>query len=80
MNEIIRLSDLPAGKAAIIESVQCADYLRNRVMDMGIITGAQIKPLLIAPFGDPIAYAAKNTLIAIRRRDSRDILVRRRHE
>ena len=80
MDEIIRLSELPAGCSAIVEEVNCAEYLRNRVMDMGIIRGAELRTVFFAPFGDPVAYAVKNTLIALRRRDSREILVRWRHE
>ena len=80
MDEIIRLSELPAGCSAIVEEVNCAEYLRNRVLDMGIIKGAELSMVLRAPFGDPVAYAVKNTLIALRRRDSREILVRWRHE
>ncbi len=80
MDEIIRLSELPAGCSAIVEEVHCAEYLRNRVLDMGIIKGAELSTVLRAPFGDPVAYAVKNTLIALRRRDSREILVRWRHE
>ena len=80
MDEIIRLSELPAGCSAIVEEVDCAEYLRNRVLDMGILKGTEIRAALTAPFGDPVAYAVKNTLIALRRRDSRDILVRWSHE
>ena len=80
MDEIIRLSELPAGCSAIVEEVNCVEYLRNRVLDMGIIKGAELSTVLRAPFGDPVAYAVKNTLIALRRRDSREILVRWRHE
>ena len=80
MEEIIRLSELLAGCSATVEEVNCAEYLRNRVLDMGIIKGAELSTVLRAPFGDPVAYAVKNTLIALRRRDSREILVRWRHE
>lgn len=80
MIEIIRLSELPFGCDAVVESVNCAAGLQRRVMDMGIVKGTPIVPVLRAPFGDPVAYEAKNTLIALRERDCEDILVRWSHE
>ncbi|MBQ1349651.1 MAG: ferrous iron transport protein A [Ruminococcus sp.] len=80
MDEIIRLSELPTGCSAVVEEVNCAEYLRNRVLDMGIIRGAELRAVLLSPFGDPVAYAVKNTMIALRKRDSSAIFVRWRHE
>ena len=50
------------------------------VLDMGIIRGAELRAVLLSPFGDPVAYAVKNTMIALRKRDSSEIFVRWRHE
>ena len=75
MQKEIRLCDLPVGRSALVERVECADYLLRRVYDMGII-----QPLFRAPFGDPVAYGVKNTMIALRSRDSRDIYVRCQNE
>ena len=80
MKPLIRLSELPVNAEAVVAEVNCADRLRDRVMNMGIVKDAQIRPVFTAPFGDPVAYAVKNTMIALRRRDSRDIMVRYRDE
>ena len=72
MQKEIRLCDLPVGRSALVERVECADYLLRRV--------AVIQPLFRAPFGDPVAYGVKNTMIALRSRDSRDIYVRCQNE
>ena len=80
MQKEIRLCDLPVGRSALVERVECADYLLRRVYDMGIVKGAVIQPLFRAPFGDPVAYVVKNTMIALRSRDSRDIYVRCQNE
>ena len=80
MIEIIRLSELPFGCDAIVESVNCAAGLQRRVMDMGIVKGTPIIPVMRAPFGDPVAYAAKNAWVALRERDCEVSVVRWSHE
>lgn len=75
MNPFIKLSDLPTGQTAIV-----ADYSTNgiseRIYDLGITKGCEIRTAFKAPFGDPVAYEIKHALIALRRKDSEQILVR----
>lgn len=75
MNELIRLCDLQINKTAVVAEF-CAGKMTQRINDLGIVEGCEITPVFIAPFGDPVAYSVKHTLIALRRRDSRKILVR----
>ena len=75
MNELIRLCDLQINKTAVVAEF-CAGKMTQRINDLGIVEGSEITPVFIAPFGDPVAYSVKHTLIALRRRDSRKILVR----
>ena len=72
MNELIRLCDLQINKTAVVAEF-CAGKMTQRINDLGIV---EITPVFIAPFGDPVAYSVKHTLIALRRKDSRLILVR----
>ncbi|MDD5794405.1 MAG: FeoA family protein, partial [Clostridiales bacterium] len=49
------LSQLPIGKSAIIESVNCEEIsLRKHILDMGLTPGTEVKLVKVAPMGDPL--------------------------
>ncbi len=75
MNDVCTLNNLPLYKSGLILSIKCKDYLINRIFDMGILENTMIKPLYRSPFGDPTAYLVKNTVIALREKDSKYITV-----
>ena len=76
MEERMPLSKVPIGKTVMIQEIHCRKSLMKRVCDMGMTEGSEITPVFSAPFGSPVAYAIKNTLITLRKKDSNDILVR----
>ncbi len=76
MEELIPLSKVPMGKSVIIEAINCRKSLMKRIYDMGMTEGSKITPVFSSPFGNPVAYDVKNTLIALRKKDSNHILVR----
>ena len=76
MEKLILLDQVPLGKTVVIQEIHCRKSLMKRVYDMGMTEGSEITPVFSAPFGSPVAYAIKNTLIALRKKDSNDILVR----
>lgn len=49
--------------------------IRQRFLDLGFIKGAEIHIQNISPLGDPIAYNIHNTLIALRKEDTKYILI-----
>lgn len=75
MNGLIRLCDLPLNQTAVIANLGTGK-MNGRISDLGIVEGCEVTPVFLAPFGDPVAYSVKHTLIALRRKDSRHILVR----
>lgn len=75
MNKNCTLNNLPLDKSGIISSIKCKEYLINRIYYMGILENTIIKPLYRSPFGDPTAYLVKNTVIALREKDSKYITV-----
>jgi len=64
----------------IVKSINCDGDIRRRLLDLGIVPSSIIIPVLEAPFGDPIAYNVRGTLIAIRKEDSRYIEVEKAYE
>ena len=69
------LDKLELNKSAKISSLNCNGDLRRRLLDLGLINGTTIKPVLKSPMGNPIAYEIRGTIIAIRKEDSKFITV-----
>ena len=48
------IKDLKAGQAAVIETVGGEGALRQHFLDMGLIPGAEVCMVKLAPMGDPM--------------------------
>jgi DtxR family Mn-dependent transcriptional regulator len=72
------LASVRSGERAIVQSISraCRGAQRRRLMDMGIVPGTPIEPELDSLTGDPVAYRVRGTLIALRRQQADQILVR----
>lgn len=75
MEDKFSLCSLPLNKSAVICKVECKEEFKNRLFDLGIIENAVITPIYRSAFGDPTAYLVKNAVIALRRRDCKNITV-----
>lgn len=75
MEDKCTLNKLPINKSAIINSVKGNGNFKTRIMDFGFIEEALVTPLFTSPFGDPTAYLIKNAIIALRYKDSKNIIV-----
>ena len=63
----IHLNNLPMNKKGIVEKINCDGNIRRRLLDLGVIKGTSIIPVLKGPFGDPIAYEIRGSLVALRK-------------
>ena len=75
MNKVIPLTDLKLDCVANIDHINCAEHIKRRFLDLGIISGTPIIPVFKSIGGDPIAYEVRNTLLAIRKQDAKNIFV-----
>ena len=75
MQNITILNKLPIDTEARIESLNCQGSLRRRFLDLGMIPGTKIKPILKSPSGDPIAYEIRGAVIALRKEDSDQVSI-----
>ena len=66
----MNLSELPLNITGIIKELNCNGNIRRRLLDLGLVNGTQITPVLKSPSGDPTAYEIRKTIIAIRKEDS----------
>jgi DtxR family transcriptional regulator, Mn-dependent transcriptional regulator len=73
-----RLSDWPDDTPASVVGLDdaCQGFSRRRMMDLGFTEGAIIRPVLRTFAGDPRAYEVRGTLVAIRRDQAAQVLVR----
>ena len=75
MKQQITLDNLKIGKSCKVIKLNNEDTIRRRLLDLGLIPGTIIEAILSSPFNDPIAYKIKNATIAIRKCDSKNIIV-----
>lgn len=75
MNRKTTLNKVELEKEVKIEKINCTNNIKRRVLDLGMIEGTKIKPVLKSPFGDPIAYEVRGSLIALREEESKKIEV-----
>ena len=69
------LGSLKTGQKGVVLGIspECKGEIRQRFL--GFIKGAEIHIQNISPLGDPIAYNIHNTLIALRKEDTKYILI-----
>jgi DtxR family Mn-dependent transcriptional regulator len=75
---VVRLADLSHEIAAEVVGLDeaCQGFSRRRLMDLGFTAGAKIRPVLRTFSGDPRAYEVRGTLVAVRRDQASQVLVR----
>lgn len=69
------LNTLKIGEMGIIENLNCTGNIRRRLLDLGMVKGTHILPVLSSPSGGLIAYEIRNSIIAIRDEDSQNIII-----
>jgi len=70
------LPKLPLGKTATVEAVFAEGSMRRRLLDLGLVPGTRITPVLRIPLQDPVAYLVKGALIALRKEEAGQVVVR----
>lgn len=74
MEKTMTLDALPIGSQGQIVEINVTDEKkRRRMFDLGVTKGTGIFAIMKSPFGDPVAYQIRDTLIAIRHDDARKI-------
>lgn len=70
------LNQIPLGKRCKVTQLNSTGSIRTRLQDIGLVQGTELDPRWSkAARGDPVAYLIRGTVIAIRDKDSRSILV-----
>lgn len=69
------LNDVKLNQVVRVVNVNCDDFLKQRLSDLGLINSTTISPIFVSPLGDPIAYEFRGNIIAIRNNDAKNIEV-----
>lgn len=70
--KMLKLGELKCGERAVILAIIAPDEkLARRLMEMGLLEGAETELVHEAPFGgDPIAVRVRGSLLALRRAEA----------
>ncbi len=70
------LNDLGIGGECIVIGLSNQGISRRRMLDLGIVPGACIGVIRKSPIGEPKLYKIKGALIALRKEETVNILVK----
>lgn len=70
------LDILPIGKEGNIKEINCNQNIKRRMMDLGIVKDTKIKAILKSPSGNLKAYEVRGSIIAIRKEDAKNIIIK----
>lgn len=71
------LSDLREGQTAVIERIGGNGALRRRILEMGIVRGAEVYVEKYAPLKDPLELIVKGYHVSLRVEEAANITVAR---
>ena len=72
---MLTLNDLQPAQRGRICEVKGVGALRRRLLDMGVVPGAEIEVVRIAPLGDPVEYRVRGYRLSLRRSEATLVMV-----
>lgn len=66
-------ADLRVGETGVVERIVGGGALRRRLLELGVLRGAPIRIVRIAPLGDPIELEVRGASLSIRHYDAHAI-------
>ncbi len=76
----VPLGELPVGSKAMVAEIKGNGKQQRRMLDMGLVPGAEVTVIRTAALGDPVEYRVKGTAIAMRRSDANNVLVEEKRD
>jgi len=70
------LAEIRPGATCKVRAVRGAEDLRRRLLEMGFVSGTDLRVVRLAPMGDPMQIELHGYHISLRRAEAREILVR----
>jgi len=76
-SKTVCLSDLAPGQGCVVVNVQGGGETRRRMLDMGLVKGAEVTMIRKAPLGDPIEFEVCGYNLSLRKQEADLITVER---
>lgn len=71
-----RLSDLAPGERGIVTALRTNGLLYRRLLDLGLVEGAEVEARYTSPAGDPMVFRARGADLALRKTDAARVFIR----
>ena len=71
----MNLEQLKLNQIGIIEEINCCNKTKRRLMDLGLVKGTNIKPILESPTKGIRAFLIRGTIMAIRDEDAKSVRI-----
>ena len=71
------LNELNVGEKALVKEISNNSLMKQRFIDIGIVSGTKVECVLMSPGKNPKAYIIKGAVIAIRNEDAKFIEIER---
>ncbi|NPV63508.1 MAG: ferrous iron transport protein A [Methanotrichaceae archaeon] len=68
-----KLTELKPGEKGRVVAISSCGSLRRRMMDMGLVTGSEVKLIRLAPAGDPIEVLLRGYSLALRKKEAMNV-------
>jgi ferrous iron transport protein A len=75
MSIMKHLNELEPGEEGRIISVSSCGSLRGRLMEMGLVKGADLKVIRLAPSGDPMEILLRGYSLALRKKEAEQVIL-----
>ena len=72
---MLTLDQLLPGRTGRVRRVKATGFLAQRLGEMGVLEGAEVRMVRSAPLGDPLALRVESYLLSMRKADARLIEV-----
>ncbi|KFD40870.1 iron transporter FeoA [Peptococcaceae bacterium SCADC1_2_3] len=69
------LSELPPGAKGKVVRITNTEGVRRRLLDMGVVSGAEVVVEGMAPLGDPMEIKVKGYRLSLRKNEAASIYV-----
>ncbi len=69
------LDTLPIGGSGVVADITGSPSDRQRLGEMGLISGTPVKVVRVAPLGDPMELHVRGYNLSLRKKDAASILV-----
>jgi ferrous iron transport protein A len=75
MSKMKRLHEMEPGEKGRITAVSPCGTLRGRMMEMGLVKGAELKVIRLAPSGDPVEVLLRGYSLALRKKEAVNVIL-----